>query len=486
MERSTRTAFAYNLSLKADERDIYQYFSKVGKVVDIKLITDKSTRRSKGFAYIEFSKVEEVIAAVALTGSVFMNQAIMVKSSEHEKNLAWEAQQQAKQSQLKAATLLSQAGGDNPVPVGPCKLYVANLNQAIAEPDLQQLFAPFGNIESVQIVRDTNGKSSGYGYVTFTMVLDATKAQEHWNGRMVVDSALKVSISSLAPSATAAAAAALPVLAGAPNLFTAAAGSLGAAALPGTLPGLSALGGLGGTLNIPSDVASRFGLAMPGGPVGLPGAAPGMALPGVAAAAAAAAAAAMPPPVVDSGIGELDEEESRGGLKLTSDKRQALMARLATSAGLAPHAPALPPGVAVPGMPAPVPLPGPPPLPAAAAGPKMDPALSLIQSLLGPSSPIPTPCLLIKNMFEPGEAEAESGPGWAEEIASDVQEECAKYGAVVHVHVDKASKGCVYLKFGSVEAASAAQHAMNGRWFAGRQIGVEYQFLQPYNSHFKC
>ena len=29
MERSTRTAFAYNLSLKADERDIYQYFSKV-------------------------------------------------------------------------------------------------------------------------------------------------------------------------------------------------------------------------------------------------------------------------------------------------------------------------------------------------------------------------------------------------------------------------------------------------------------------------
>lgn len=35
--------------------------------------------------------------------------------------------------------------------------------QAIAEPDLQQLFAPFGNIESVQVVRDTNGKSSVSG-----------------------------------------------------------------------------------------------------------------------------------------------------------------------------------------------------------------------------------------------------------------------------------------------------------------------------------
>lgn len=29
MERSTRTAFAYNLNLKADERDIYQLFAKV-------------------------------------------------------------------------------------------------------------------------------------------------------------------------------------------------------------------------------------------------------------------------------------------------------------------------------------------------------------------------------------------------------------------------------------------------------------------------
>lgn len=106
------------------------------------------------------------------------------------------------------------------------------------------------------------------------------------------------------------------------------------------------------------------------------------------------------------------------------------MARLATSAGMAP-----PPIATLPGM-------GAPPAAAAAvpAGPRLDPALGLIQSVLGPASPIPTPCLLIKNMFEPQAAEAESGPGWAEEIAADVQDECAKYGAIVHVHVDKDSK----------------------------------------------
>ncbi len=131
-----------------------------------------------------------------------------------------------------------------------------------------------------------------------------------------------------------------------------------------------------------------------------------------------------------SPAGELDEEESRGGLKLTSDRRQALMARLATSAGMAP-----PPISTLPGM-------GAPPAAAAAvpAGPRLDPALGLIQSVLGPASPIPTPCLLIKNMFEPQAAEAESGPGWAEEIAADLQDECAKYGAILHVHVDKNSK----------------------------------------------
>ena len=45
--------FAYNLSLRADERDIFEFFSQAGRVVDVKLISDRNTRRSKGFSYIE-------------------------------------------------------------------------------------------------------------------------------------------------------------------------------------------------------------------------------------------------------------------------------------------------------------------------------------------------------------------------------------------------------------------------------------------------
>jgi hypothetical protein len=39
-------------------------------VTDIRLITDRHTKRSKGLAYIEFSKQEEVFAALTLTGQV--------------------------------------------------------------------------------------------------------------------------------------------------------------------------------------------------------------------------------------------------------------------------------------------------------------------------------------------------------------------------------------------------------------------------------
>lgn len=45
-------------------------------------------------------------------------------------------------------------------------------------------------------------------------------------------------------------------------------------------------------------------------------------------------------------------------------------------------------------------------------------------------------------------------------------------------------QGFVYVKFATQEAASAAQRALDGRWFAGRQICAEYQFAQLYAQHF--
>jgi RNA-binding protein 39 len=84
--------------------------------------------------------------------------------------------------------------------------------------------------------------------------------------------------------------------------------------------------------------------------------------------------------------------------------------------------------------------------PAAAAVPGvLNPGgdLSLQQGLLGPASPIPTQCLLLKNMFD---ASQQTEPNWVNEVAEDVREECSKFGAVLHVHVDKSSQVRVFLE----------------------------------------
>ena len=67
-----------------------------------------------------------------------------------------------------------------------------------------------------------------------------------------------------------------------------------------------------------------------------------------------------------------------------------------------------------------------------------------------------------------------------------MKDECSKYGPVLHHHVDKDSKGFIYLKFASTDAGSKAQMALNGRWFAGREVIAEFQFTAVYDSHFKC
>jgi hypothetical protein len=46
-------------------------------------------------------------------------------------------------------------------------------------------------------------------------------------------------------------------------------------------------------------------------------------------------------------------------------------------------------------------------------------------------------------------------------------------------------QGFVYLRFAATQSAEAAYRALHGRWYGGRQILAEYQFLQVYNSHFK-
>lgn len=251
-------------------------------MTDIRIITDRHTRRSKGIAYIEFSKQENVFTALAMTGQVFMGQAVMVKTAEAEKNVAWEAAQAAKANQSDAAALLQAAGlavppvagaapaggGDDIVfvPIGPpVTLRVSGFPVGLGEAELRQVFQPFGQVSDVTMVKDAAGNESSADIV-FSRAVEGQAAAAHWNGNVLIGGVLSVTVVGEPEPAVAA------------------------------LPPLPAA-------------------------------------PGVAAMTAA---------MTGADVGELDEQE--GGFKLNSVSRAALMSRLAGGADALP--PAVAPAVA--------------------------------------------------------------------------------------------------------------------------------------------
>ncbi|MFC1738124.1 RNA recognition motif domain-containing protein [Planctomycetota bacterium] len=72
-------------------------------------------------------------------------------------------------------------------------IYVGNLSLQTTEDDLSQAFKDFGDVISVNIVRDrTNGESRGFGFVSMPSKAEAEKAIEEMNGKDFMESSIKV------------------------------------------------------------------------------------------------------------------------------------------------------------------------------------------------------------------------------------------------------------------------------------------------------
>ncbi|EEE51022.1 hypothetical protein OsJ_31660 [Oryza sativa Japonica Group] len=374
-ERDQRTVFAFQLSLKADERDVYEFFSRAGKVRDVRLIMDRNSRRSKGVGYIEFYDAMSVPMAIALTGQVLLGQQVMVKPSEAEKNLV--------QSNVASGGIAS--GGAR-------KLYVGNLHSNITEDQLRQVFEPFGQVELVQLPVDPlTGLCKGFGFIQFARLEDA-KAAQSLNGQLdIAGRVIKV-----------------------------------------------------------SAVTEQAGLQVGG-----------------------------------ATTGDLDDDEG-GGLALNASSRAMLMRKLDRSG----TATSITGGIGIPGVNTSVELPSASvtgaPLPTTSLIQPTIPAIGTVPGIQIPGTQSadigsPTEFLLLKNMFDPA---VETDPDFDLDIKDDVQDECSKFGAVNHIFVDKNTAGFVYLHFDSVAAATAAQRALHGRWFAGKMITATFMTAQQYKMKF--
>eukprot|EP00069_Balaena_mysticetus_P021882 bmy_13937T0 len=149
-ERDARTVFCMQLAARIRPRDLEDFFSAVGKVRDVRIISDRNSRRSKGIAYVEFCEIQSVPLAIGLTGQRLLGVPIIVQASQAEKN------------RLAAMANNLQKGSG-----GPMRLFVGSLHFNITEDMLRGIFEPFGKIDNIVLMKDSDtGRSKGYGFIT--------------------------------------------------------------------------------------------------------------------------------------------------------------------------------------------------------------------------------------------------------------------------------------------------------------------------------
>jgi len=169
-DRADRTVFVFHLHPKVTGEDLYAFFSMVGQVDDIRLITDSRTKKSKGLAYIEFNSKDSVNKALALNGQLVGGFPISITLTQAEKN--------------KVAKSVAVESG--------LKLYIGSLHYDVQESDLRPLFEPFGAIETLEVNREPNGQSKGFGFVKYRNKSDAMEALQNLNGLAIAGRPMKV------------------------------------------------------------------------------------------------------------------------------------------------------------------------------------------------------------------------------------------------------------------------------------------------------
>lgn len=74
------------------------------------------------------------------------------------------------------------------------KIHVGNLAYNVTEDDLKGLFSSFGEVSSVNVIKErSSGQSKGFGFVEMLNNSEADKAMKSLNGARLKDQFIKLS-----------------------------------------------------------------------------------------------------------------------------------------------------------------------------------------------------------------------------------------------------------------------------------------------------
>ncbi|XP_056279049.1 embryonic polyadenylate-binding protein-like [Pseudoliparis swirei] len=142
------------------EAMLYQKFSPAGPIMSIRVCRDIITRRSLGYAYINFQQPADAECALdTMNYDVLKGRPIRIMWSQRDPGLR-------------------KSGVGN--------IFIKNMDESIDNKALYDTFSAFGNILSCKVVCDEKG-SKGYGFVHFETHEAANRAIETMNGMLLND-----------------------------------------------------------------------------------------------------------------------------------------------------------------------------------------------------------------------------------------------------------------------------------------------------------